>query len=109
MLNLSTGALKNMGFDNFNEDNSFEATFHSITIYQIRGIVDNSDFSNSPSLLTKITDDVSLSIGSSLNDICNTLTGEDWVDNEEEWKKEKWRNQKEEKISRNFRKKIIKV
>lgn len=89
MLNLSTGALKNMGFDNFNEDNSFEATFHSITIYQIRGIVDNSDFSNSPSLLTKITDDVSLSIGSSLNDICNTLTGEDWVDNEEEWKKEK--------------------
>ena len=89
MLKISTGALKSMGFDKFNEDNSFEATFHSITIYQIRGIVDNSDLLNSSSKLTKITDDVSLSIGSSLDEICNTLTGENWVDNEEEWKKEK--------------------
>lgn len=89
MLNLSTGTIKSMGFDKFDEDNSIEATFHSITIYQIRGIVDNSEFSKFSSQLTKITADVSLSIGSSLNDICNSLTGENWVDSEEEWKKEK--------------------
>lgn len=89
MLQLSTGALKGMGFDKFGEANNIEATFHSLSVYQIRGVVDESEFLRDSNQLKKITTDVSLSIGSSLNNICNTLTGEDWVENEDQWKKEK--------------------
>lgn len=89
MSQLSTGALMGMGFDKFGEDYSIEATFHSLSVYQIRGIVAESEFLRQSDQLRKITTDVSLSIGSSINNICNTLTGEDWVENEQEWKKEK--------------------
>jgi hypothetical protein len=89
MLNLSTGLLRSMGFENFEENNSLEATFHSINIYQIRGIADTSEFLKNPEPQKMVTTEIAIAIGSNLNEICNTLTGDKWADDEDEWKKEK--------------------
>jgi hypothetical protein len=92
MLNPSTGMLKSMGFEPFDENNKIEAKFHSLNVYEIRGINNTNDSLKCPDKLKNVTSEVSISIGSSLNDLSKSLTGENWVENEEEWRKDKKRN-----------------
>lgn len=89
MLNLSTGMLISMGFQPFDENNEIEAKFHSLNVYEVRGINNANEFLNDPNPLKEVTPEVSISIGASLNDLCKSLTGDKWVENEEEWRKEK--------------------
>lgn len=88
-MGLTNYALEKMGFEKIPEDIPIEARFHSLNLYEIRGITANCESVLQPEVLKRATLEISASIGGSLNAVCQVLTGEDFAENEEEWLKEK--------------------
>lgn len=88
-MGLSNYALETMGFDKIPKGNPIEARFHSLNLYEVRGITATCESVLNPEVLRRSTPHVAATIGCSPNSVCQVLTGDDFTDNEEEWLKEK--------------------
>jgi hypothetical protein len=86
---LSTYALENMGFEKILESCPIEAKFQSLNVYEIRGIKSNCESVLNPSEAKVTSGEITVSIGESLNSICNTLLADDFADDELAWCSEK--------------------
>lgn len=86
---ITNAGLESFGFNKFEEEHSIEVKFHSLNVYEIKGITQDCESVIHPENIKHITPEISLSIGVSLNDICNVLTDGKFAEDEEEWNKEK--------------------
>ncbi len=85
---LTNLGIEKMGFKRLEEGERIEAIFRSIHIYKISGV----KLDGLKSLLFHLTvyeSPVQLSVGSDLNAMCRELVGEDFVDNLDEWERNK--------------------
>ena len=88
-MGLTKYALEKMGFEKIPEGNPIVARFHSLNLYEIRGITATCESVLKPEILRRETPEIAASIGCSINAVCQVLTRYDFADNEEEWLKEK--------------------
>ncbi len=88
-MGLTNYALEMMGFEKIPDDSPLEVRFHSLNVYEIRGITSNKESPLNPDDLKLETSEISVSVGDSLNAICRKLTGDDFADDEEKWCDEK--------------------
>jgi hypothetical protein len=88
-MGLSNYALGMIGFEKIPEDTPLEVRFHSLNVYEIRGITSNNESPLNPDDLKREKSEISVSIGDSLNAVCRKLTGDDFADDEEKWRDER--------------------
>jgi hypothetical protein len=88
-MGLSNYALEMIGFEKIPEDKPLEARFHSLNVYEIRGITSNKESPLNPDELKRDKSEISVSVGAGLNAVCRELTGDNFADDEEEWCKKR--------------------
>lgn len=87
-LTISNQLMQAMGFREFAEAEKISASFFSITVYEARGITLAEDITTvSQGRVAAV--DYRLAVGASVNSACTVLMADAFVDNEEEWKKDK--------------------
>ncbi len=77
--------LSQTGFSKLPSGQKIEAQFKSLYLYEVIGISSSDSLANSHIQLFRKESDFSCSLGLSINDVCNALVGDDYVENEEEW------------------------
>ena len=79
--------MKAMGFRKYQEAEEISATFSSITVYEARGIALTPGVTQmSENQVTGF--DYQLAVSASVNEACTALYGDNFTDNEEDWKKQ---------------------
>lgn len=86
-INFFSAAMKAMGFRKLQDAEEISATFSSITVYEARGIA------LAPGVTEVIESQVlgfnyQLAVSASVNEACTALYGDNFTDNEEDWKKQ---------------------
>lgn len=84
-MGLTNYALERMGFAEIPSDLVIEARFCSLNIYEVRGLVSDRASPLKPDELKCADNEIALSLGDSVNEICQVLLGENFVDEEEKW------------------------
>jgi len=85
---LSASLIRAMGFRPLATGESLTASFASICVYEVRGIT-------LPNGATQVTSgsiagaSYRVAVGAGLNEACTALRNDNWVDSEDEWRKEK--------------------
>jgi hypothetical protein len=87
-MRLSKHLLEEMGYKEYSADEILEATFHLIKVYAIQGFVFDELEEIQQTNSIKFGQICTAIIGSSVNAISNTLLEDDFVGDEEGWKKE---------------------
>ncbi len=86
MMGLSNFYLEKMGFVQIPNGTKIEARFKSLNIYEIRGIVLNNKLPFLPGNIKQETDVLSVSIGDSVNAVCQALIGDVFTEDENKWR-----------------------
>jgi hypothetical protein len=84
-MGLSNFALEKMGFKQIPENLTIEARFRSLNVYEVRGIVSNKKSPINPADLKSTDNEISFSLGDSINEVCRVLVDDDFADDEEKW------------------------
>lgn len=87
-MGLSNYALEKMGFEKIPDDLTIEARFRSLNVYEARGIVSEKEAPLDPLSLKTTDNEVSFSLGDSVNELCQIMAGDDFTDDEDKWKTE---------------------
>lgn len=87
-MGLTNYTLEKMGFEKIPANLTIEARFRSLNVYEARGIVSDKKAPLDPSSLKNTDNEVSFSLGDSVNEICRILAGDDFTDDEDKWKTE---------------------
>lgn len=87
-MGLTNYALEEMGFEKIPDDLTIEAHFRSLNVYEARGIVSDKMAPLDPTSLKSTDNEVSFSLGDSVNEVCRILVGDDFAEDEEKWKEE---------------------
>lgn len=85
-MDFSNFALQKMGFRSISDGEIVAGIFHSIIVYQIRGITTDTK-AVEPHIGQVDGISYKVGTGSSMNSICQELLGEDFADDEEDWQK----------------------
>ena len=86
-MNLSNYTLEAMGFQALPPGETIVGAFHSCRVYEVRGFTLDADALDlHAGCIAGMR--YSLSVGSSVNQICRKLSGDGYVDNEANWQKE---------------------
>jgi len=88
-MGITNYALEMIGFEKMPGDNPLTVRFHSLNVYEIRGISSNKESPFNLDELTREKSEIAVSIGDSLNALCRKLTGDDFADDEKKWCEEK--------------------
>ena len=86
MMGLSNFSLEKMGFVRIPDGTKIEARFKSLSIYEIRGISLNNKLPFFPDKIKHETDVLSVSIGNSVNAVCQALIGDVFTEDENKWR-----------------------
>src|SRR6056297_207828 len=85
---LTSYALESMGYKALGPSESLTGTFTRVDVFVVEGIT--LDAPCLPSLEACINSvPFKMGLGTSLNEVCRQLVGDDYVDDEEQWKKDK--------------------
>lgn len=85
---VSDHVIEAMGFEKAPENMSLTARFHSLNVFHIQGVrIDESALIVQSDKMNDIVSEIG--IGHSVNSICKKMLKDKFVDNEEEWQKEK--------------------
>lgn len=88
MIRLSPELLKKMGYADFPESDVLEISFGVLCVYTIQGVfITNTDVKSTEKI--EFGKNCSLTVSQSINAGSKLLTGDDFVENEEEWASDK--------------------
>jgi hypothetical protein len=87
-LTFSSEIMRSMGFRPFESGESIGATFRSIFIYEVRGLAFEPDTCEI-TVGTVEGANYHVGVGAKLNETCQALTGDTYIDDEAAWAKEK--------------------
>ncbi len=85
-MGLSNYALTRMGFTPIPDHQTIEAHFKSINVYEVTGINCSDASVDWHNELLRKNDNFSFSLGVSVNSICQKLIGDDYADDEDQWR-----------------------
>jgi hypothetical protein len=89
-LQFSDNIVQNMGFDLSEDGETIDGRFYRLEVFEILGAkIQESSLQKETILISQSSAPVSVSLGSSLNAVCHTVSGEEYVENESQWRKEK--------------------
>lgn len=87
VMQFSNDVMEAMGFREFVEAGAITAAFSSITVYEARGIAVAIGITEiSKGIVAGV--EYRLAVGASVNDACHALVADEFVDDEDKWKKE---------------------
>lgn len=84
---LSNSAIESMGFQPIREGEAVEVKFHSLHVFSVRGF----DLKEGDAVSTGASvagTDCTVAVGGSVNQISNSICGDDYVEDEADWEKE---------------------
>jgi hypothetical protein len=84
---LTLAGIKMLGFEPFEDGQVISAEFHLFRVFEVRGIT-SPDGEHSPPMIHK-HGGCRFALGRSVNELCQVLLGDVFVDNEEAWKEER--------------------
>jgi hypothetical protein len=87
-MGLTSYSLEKMGFEPIPPNIAIEANFRSLNVYEVRGIVSDKKSPLDPATLMRTDNEVSFSLGCSVNEVCRQLVDDDFADDEDKWRSE---------------------